>query len=246
MNTRSNINPVNIKQYKWKQSAVYKPVITLLILILLQQLSGLYPMIFYAFDIFPKISPVMGEMLKKEAFVLFGVARFLASIICCSLSFKFGRKQLLMFSSIGMIVASSMLIVCRLIRNENSKDIIENVKECIALISFILLIGIGAIGVMAIPWTLIVELLPTQKRGIGGSYLISYAYINLFVFTKVFPFTLDAIGVSLLFGFFAFISLLITIFVYFFIPETLGRTLNEIESFYSNKQISDDEDDDTA
>lgn len=193
-------------------------------------------MIFYAFNIFPQVSPRVGEILKKEAFVMFGIVRFAASVVSCSLSVKVGRRKLLMYSSVGMFVIATLIVVCRVTRNENAFGVAEDMKEWIALFSFIMFVGIGAIGVMTIPWTLIVELLPTEKRGTGGAYLISYAYINLFVFTKTFPFVVDFLGITFLFALFAFTSLIITLFVYFYIPETLGRTLTEIESFYGKKK----------
>lgn len=215
----------------------------LAILILLQQLSGLYATVYYAFDIFPRLGPKIGQLLKSEAFVLFGVVRFVASVFSCCVSAKVGRKTLLIFSSLGMLLSlGGVIVVASLVATDaDQRDQFwrRDLLEYAAVSGFILFVGVGAVGVMTVPWTLIVELLPTEKRAFGGAALISYAYLLLFASAKILPFALDSVGVSVVFVFFAVVSLLMACFVYFFIPETLNRTLVEIESYFTDAADAD-------
>jgi len=59
--------------------------------------------------------------------------------------------------------------------------------------------------------------------------MISFAYLLMFVTVKMFFYVLNAIGLNYLLLFFSFTSFLSIAYVYFFLPETLGKTFEEIE-----------------
>lgn len=207
------------------QPYVYKPIIYLLILFLLQQMSGIYVSILYAIQIFPTVSPHYGEILKNETFVLTGIVRFLTSVAGSFMSIRVGRKTLLHISSV------SMLISCVIIVGSMFVSYTE-VGEIIIVTGVLLFIGAGSFGVMNIPWSLTVEILPTEVKSIGSTLLISYSYLLMSVLAKIFPKFLLLVNVYWVFTFFGFISLLLAIFVHFCIPETLGKTFKEIENFF--------------
>lgn len=59
--------------------------------------------------------------------------------------------------------------------------------------------------------------------------MISFAYLLMFATVKMFIYVLDAIGMSYILLFLSITSMVSVIYVYFFIPETLGKTFEEIE-----------------
>jgi hypothetical protein len=62
--------------------------------------------------------------------------------------------------------------------------------------------------------------------------MVGTAYILMFGVVKSFPFALDVTGAEGIFFFFSFMSLAGVAFVYIFLPETMGKTLQEIEDYF--------------
>lgn len=222
---------MNTSKYNFgtlKKNYVYKPMCCLFILFLLQQLTGVYVVTVYAIKIFPQISPIVGKIFENESFVLFGILRFVTSIFGSLMSIKIGRKLLLLSSTLGMLLSCVYLTIGTATNNSKTSYL----NEWLTIIMFLLFICFGTFGVMCIPWTLIVELIPTEARSIGSSILLSYSYILIFVFVKIFPFVMDVVRLCDIFAFFCVVLILLTIFVYIFIPETLGKSLLEIEQYF--------------
>jgi len=215
------------RNLKLTSRIVYKPFLFLCILILLQQLSGFYVSVFYVIKIFPVLGGHKGEKFEDEAFLISGVIRLVASLAGSFMSARIPRKLLFTTSSLGMLVACALAI-------SSAYNIFPQYNEDVGILSFLLYIGMGSIGVMNIPWTLTAELLPTEVRGTGSTVLVSYGYILMSVFTKVFPFLLESYGASFVFGFFGIMSAVLGLFMRVFIPETLGKSFDEIEKHFQS------------
>lgn len=71
-----------------------------------------------------------------------------------------------------------------------------------------------------------------MKAKLGG-LIVSIAYVMMFIVVKSFPFAIDYIGAQGIFYLFATNSALGVIFIYYFLPETLGRNFNDIEAFFA-------------
>lgn len=166
------------------------------------------------------------------------------SIIAAVASHRFGRRPLSMLSGLGMCITT--LIVGIYLHIEpveytggflNSENRTETVvttegEHWTCVVCVLLYVCFCSLGVLVIPWTLIGELLPIKIRGIGGGFMVGIAYILMFGVVKSFPFVLDVTGAGGIFFFFSVMSLAGVAFVYIFLPETLGKTLQEIESYF--------------
>lgn len=117
------------------------------------------------------------------------------------------------------------------------------------------------VGFLVVPWVMIGELYPQKVRGIVGGMTTCMAHTFVFIVVKTYPFlksVLEMHGTFILYGcisflgefypfFFAFQTYLFlicyvyytgTIFFYYFLPETKGKTLQEIEDYFSGRTKS--------
>ncbi|KAK4877809.1 hypothetical protein RN001_010315 [Aquatica leii] len=204
---------------------VYKPFIILAVLFVIQQLTGAYVIIFYAMDIFTRISHISKSTDNEQiALVLLGVIRFVTSVISALVSKKVGRKPLLLVSGAGMCGFSLITAIYLYL-----KDGTERYDQYVPLICILSYVCMGSIGYLLIPWTLIGELLPIEARGKLGSFLVGLAYIYMFGVLKAFPYLLDVVSLSTIFCIFAIVNIIGICFVQYFLPETLGKRFSEIE-----------------
>lgn len=93
-------------------------------------------------------------------------------------------------------------------------------------------------GMAPIPWTMTAELYPIEIRGVGHSVLSSVAYILMFAAVQSY-WALDDLcggssGIQYLFSVVALIGL---VYVFVFIPETHGKTLNDISEYFNHNII---------
>ncbi|XP_011862528.1 PREDICTED: facilitated trehalose transporter Tret1-like [Vollenhovia emeryi] len=232
---------VSLKNYYhvFTSPAACKPLLILFLLLLLQQLSGSYVVIFYAISVFREMGGTFGTSLNEHgALVMLGIIRFIMSIITVFCSRRYGRRVLCILSGIGMAI--SMLLSGMYLHFAVRYDENDNTEETVAgqkwlLLFFVLsYICTSSLGFTVIPWTLIGELLPVSVRGIGGGLLVSLAYIMMFAVIKSYPYVVKSMSIEGIFFFFSFSSLAGTAFVYFFLPETLGKSLSDIERFFSS------------
>ncbi|XP_046672415.1 facilitated trehalose transporter Tret1-like isoform X3 [Homalodisca vitripennis] len=245
------------------------PLALLMTIFLFQQLSGTYPIIFYAVQVFQSIGGHFGGGLDEDsATVLLGIIRFAMSLLTAGLSRMYGRRPLLIVSGVGMTISSfaaaiylqkssvfnnvfnknqivlnhtsleNLTYASVNVTNSNSSAPIlgdpnvDNMANLIGLICILVFVSMSSLGFLIIPWTLIGEILPLSVRGMGGGLLVSFAYVLMFGVVKIFPFMLDVLHISGCFYFFSFTSLINVLIVYFFLPETLGKSFEEIAKFF--------------
>lgn len=89
---------------------------------------------------------------------------------------------------------------------------------------------------LVMPWTLVSELLPLASRGMGSGLLVSLAYLLMFGVVKSFPYLMAAAGARNVFYLFGAVACAGTLFVFLCLPETLGKSLEEIEAAFVKKR----------
>lgn len=223
----------------YREPIVYKPLITLIIIFIFQQLSGAYVIIFYAILLFEKIGGYFQNGIDEfVALVLLGVIRFVMSIVSALISRRVGRRKLMFVSSVGMcitsLVAGLYMYLTLVPEQEYEKLNITNdiSNDNIPLYCVLSYVCFSSLGILVIPWTLIGELLPVKVRGKLGGFLISFAYTIMFAVVKMFPYLLNSLSLQYLFYIMSVISLFSFAFFYFFLPETLGKSFSDIEKYF--------------
>ncbi|XP_030757362.1 facilitated trehalose transporter Tret1-like [Sitophilus oryzae] len=232
-------NSINI----YRESVVWKPFVILFFLFLFQQLSGAYVVIFYAVEIFRKIGG--GNSIDGfTALIILGVIRFVVSIISTVTSKKIGRRPLMFYSAFGMILTSFSCGFYMFFQTNNESNLVNNSTSSPNVqnnnVTIFLVLGyvcFSSLGYLVIPWTMIGELLPIKVRGKLGGLTISIAYILMFVVTKIFPFLLEMVSMTNLFLLVGVINTVGLLYLYFWLPETLGKTFEQISKRFTKNII---------
>lgn len=95
----------------------------------------------------------------------------------------------------------------------------------------------STVGYMIVPWVMIGEVFPSKIRGIMGGITWCFAYFFIFITLRTYPFLENLVTKPGTFFLYGIVSLLVTtIFLYFFFPETKGKTLNEIEILFKKNK----------
>lgn len=222
------------KSFCWWHSsqpqAVTRPVRVLATVFLLQQLSGCYPVIFYAVPVLRSVAGITafgGPYSEMEVMVALGVVRLLTSVVACVLSAYIGRRPLLIASSLAMAFSAALVALTHG----------QTVTPLWPLIGVSVFACSGSAGVLVFPWTLIGELLPVSVRAAAGASIVAYAYTLMFIVLKAFPYAIadDGSGfVATTFAAFAAVSLTMAVYVHARLPETMGKRFDEIEAHFAD------------
>ncbi|MDP4277511.1 MAG: sugar porter family MFS transporter, partial [Bacteroidota bacterium] len=182
-----------------------------------QQITGINAVVSYAPIIFEKTG-VGGNTASMQS-ILVGLVNFLATIVALWLVDKKGRKTLLLWGAAGMTLSLSYLTYAFTFNG-------NNLSIVVALLAYIAFFAASFAPVM---WVVTSEIYPNRVRGIALSFSTTISWLCTFVIVQSSPYVLNQFGGAFLFGFFAVLSLLAFVFVKKWIPETKGKSLEEIE-----------------
>ncbi len=118
-------------------------------------------------------------------------------------------------------------------RNEITNTI--NINASLVLIAILLYVASFAISLGPVMWALISEIFPSKIKGIAISVVGFFNSLVSFSVTQVFPWELSNLGPTMTFGLYALLSFCAIFFVYKFVVETKGRTLEEVEELLIRK-----------
>lgn len=236
-----------------KPPTVTGPVRVLAIMFLLQQLSGCYPVIFYVVPIFQSVigTTETGGLSEMDVLITLGVVRLLTSVVACALSLHFGRRPLLIVSSLAMACSAALVaLTCpstdTAIIDYDEYDSVDSVRSTplLPLFGVIAFVCSSSAGVLVFPWTLVGELLPADSdRAVASALLVAYAYSLMFVVLKAFPYFIASdhgggdSSIAMAFVTFATVSTAMAVYVHACLPETLGKRFHEIQEYFSNPTL---------
>lgn len=186
--------------------------------------TGINTIIYYAPTIF-KTAGFDSNLTAIYATTGIGVVNFVMTIVAVFFTDRLGRKPLLYFGLIGV-----MLSLFALGTSFAFAGVLGSSLKWVAVGSLVTYIICFAMSLGPIGWILVSEVFPLKIRGVAMSICtVSNFAFNFFVVGS-FPILLHRIGGAWTFWMFGFVSLLCIIFVYFFVPETKGISLEQIES----------------
>ncbi len=190
----------------------------------LSQLTGINVIIYYGPRIFAEAGFNLGESFDSQ--VIIGIMNVVATILAIWKIDHYGRKPLLLSGVIGMMIA----LVCI------GGFFLAGSHGSALLVVFILLyVTFFAFSFGSVTWTLLSEIYPTHIRGRAMSIATLSLWCGTFVVGQAFPWLLETFGGSGAFFLFAVMCVPAILIAWRLLPETKGKTLEEIERFWLEK-----------
>ncbi|HVT94903.1 MAG TPA: sugar porter family MFS transporter [Bryobacteraceae bacterium] len=208
------------KDVNLRDRSLRKPLLIGVALAILQQVTGINTILYYGSIIFTEQAGALSASSALWANVIIGVVNLLCTVIALAVIDRIGRKALLMFASAGMGVSLTLLGVLLSMPGMASGLILTLVLCYVGCFS----VGLGP-GV----WVVISELFPTRVRGRAMSVATISLWMACLAITSSFLSVVRAISIVGAFGTYAALCLLTFLFVWRCVPETKGRSLEEIE-----------------
>ena len=188
---------------------------------LLQQIIGINAIIYYAPTIFSKAG--LGNATSILGTVGIGTVNVLITIVAIMIIDKIDRKRLLVIGNIGMV--ASLLIMAILVWTIGIQSSAWIMVACLTL--FIIFFGFTWGPVL---WVMLPELFPMRARGAATGIAALVLSIGSLLVAQLFPILTDVLSVEQVFLIFAAVGVCALIFVIKYLPETRGRSLEEIEA----------------
>ena len=185
------------------------------------QFMGVNAVLYYGPTIFQQNGLSGGESLLYQ--VLIGLVNSLTTVLGLLIIDKIGRKKLIYFGVTGMFI--SLIFIALFF----SKGAEWGVSPALMLVFFLAYIFFCAISICLVVWVLFSEMFPIRIRGLAMSFSGMFIWLGAFLIGQITPFMLENLGSSGTFLSFAVVCIPYLFIMRFCIPETTGRTLEEIE-----------------
>lgn len=197
-------------------------------LAVLQTFTGIDVVFYYGSVLWQAAGFTEGDALLSN--VIIGGVNIGFTILAISLVDRVGRKPLLMIGGLGQAV---MLGLMAIIFTASAEDAVQGIEMGGSTGILALLAAIGFIAFFALTWgpvmwVMLGEMFPNQYRGVALALAGMSNWLANFVVTITFPVLLSNIGLGMSYGIYAMFGLVAFVFVYRYVKETTGKTLEEI------------------
>ena len=182
-----------------------------------QQITGINVVVNYAPSILDKIG-VGNDTLLQTVYI--GIANLIFTIIAMWLVDKFGRKTLLITGGIGCFISLAYLT------DAYSTPTPSSLGVLIAIIGYI---AFFALSFSPLMFVVTAEMYPSKIRGTAMALSTGISWACAFIVVQFYPWMEATMGANIAFGIFAALILAACFFIAFCIPETKGKTLEQIE-----------------
>jgi SP family arabinose:H+ symporter-like MFS transporter len=193
-----------------------------IILAVFSQITGINTIMYYAPKIFASVGNSNGSSLLQTLAI--GFINVIFTLIAMSIIDRFGRKWMLILGSGGMM---SMLL------GLSTLFFIHQTSGVMVLVFILGYIACFSASLGAAVWVVISELFPNRLRSKGMSVAIVALWIACTIVSITFPIMLERLSGGITFLIFAVICLANLLYVWRYVPETKGKTLEELEHQFS-------------
>ena len=195
-----------------------------------QQAVGINAVLYFA----PRIFESMGMGNPMIQTVIMGIVNITFTLVAVFTVEKLGRKPLLITGSIGMAIGALMVALCNLV---TLPPIVSVVSIMVYSASFMFSWG-------PICWVLIAEIFPNTIRGAAVAIAVAFQWIFNFIVSSTFVpmYNMSAgdmgekFGHMFAYGLYGIICILAALFVWKLVPETKGKTLEDMSNLWKSKK----------
>ncbi|MBQ6302023.1 MAG: sugar porter family MFS transporter [Bacteroidales bacterium] len=209
---------------EWKtllEPGIRKAVLVGSAIAILGQFMGVNAVLYYG----PKIFTDAGFSDPLFSTVLVGIVNMLTTVIALLIIDKVGRKKLVWWGVGGMIVCLLMIGLYFIPGT--------NLPNWFMLTFFLLYVFCTAISISAVVFVLLSEMYPNRVRGLAMSMAGFALWIGTYLIGQLTPWMLENLTPSGTFFLFAFMCLPYLWIMYKYVPDTTGKTLEEIEDYWT-------------
>ena len=224
----------NLTRESGSLAQLLRPGMRLMLLIgvalaILQQVTGINAILYYAPEIFKDLGFTMDVALLQTVAV--GAVNLLFTLVAIWSVDRFGRKPLMICGAAGMGVSLLVLGLAFFLQ----------ISGAWALIFILGYIACFAMSMGPVTWVILSEIFPTRIRGRAMAIATVTLWVSCYLVSQTFPMLNDAPSLVRLFHHafpfwvYAVFCAVTVLFTLFFVPETKGRSLEEIERMWMER-----------
>lgn len=208
------------------QSGIRKPMMIAIVLAVLQQITGINVVLYFAPEIFKSAGLEAKAAIVQTVAV--GVVNGLFTVIAILIVDRIGRKPLLLLASLGMCVSLVLL---------GGAFVMQRFEGPWVLLFTLAYVASFAVAMGPVVWVVLAEIFPTRIRGTAMSVATVCLWVACWVVTQTFPKMLEELAGKSFFVY-AVMCVISVIFVAIYVPETKGKTLEEIETWWKREKAA--------
>ena len=207
---------------------IFKAVIIGVCIAILGQFMGVNAVLYYGPSIFENAGLSGGDSLFYQ--VLVGLVNTLTTILALVIIDKVGRKKLVYYGVSGMVV-SLILIGLYFLFGDSL-----GVSSLFLLVFFLFYVFCCAVSICAVVFVLLSEMYPTKVRGLAMSIAGFALWIGTYLIGQLTPWMLQNLTPAGTFFLFAVMCVPYMLIVWKLVPETTGKSLEEIERYWTRSK----------
>ncbi|MGH9514668.1 MAG: sugar porter family MFS transporter [Terriglobales bacterium] len=207
----------------WREvfsSGMRKRLAVGMFLALFCQITGINTVLYYGSIIVSEHFPGQSTSMALVANVIIGAVNLLFTIVAMIYLDRWGRRAILLMASGGMGIALTLLVI-----GLN----IHGLSPVVMLGAILLYVAFFALGMGPGPWLIISEIFPTKVRGRAASIATSTLWSGTLLVTFTFLSLVKVLNLWGTFAIYGVLSFVCLIYVWKMVPETKGRTLEQIQ-----------------
>ncbi|XP_012521444.1 facilitated trehalose transporter Tret1-like [Monomorium pharaonis] len=210
----------------WSSRYFLKPFIIVCLYFFIMQFSGTNVMSFYCVEMLADVSdPAYAYLIT----LIIDAIRIIFAIIGCVLLKTCRGRTLTFVSGFGTAITLLSFSACL------TFDIGRPWIPVILLVAYV---GLLSLGLITLPWMLCGEVFSRKHRGLGSGLTSGFNFICFFVVIKTMPLMVEFIKSEGTFAVYGFVTLIGTSVLYFVLPETKNKTLQEIQMYFGQKSYT--------
>ena len=207
---------------------IFKAVIIGVCIAILGQFMGVNAVLYYGPSIFENAGLSGGDSLFYQ--VLVGLVNTLTTVLALVIIDKVGRKKLVYYGVSGMVL-SLVLIGLYFLFGDSL-----GVSSLFLLVFFLFYVFCCAVSICAVVFVLLSEMYPTKVRGLAMSIAGFALWIGTYLIGQLTPWMLQNLTPAGTFFLFALMCVPYMMIVWKLVPETTGKSLEEIERYWTRSE----------